>query len=49
MSNGKGSRPRPVDLDKWDANYNYIFRGKTGDKVAKPSKPKLKGRPFPLE
>lgn len=24
--NGKGSRPRPVDLDKYGANYDTIFK-----------------------
>lgn len=25
MSAGKGSRPRPVDKNKWDENYDRIF------------------------
>ena len=26
MSAGKGSKPRPVDLAKYQANYDHIFR-----------------------
>jgi len=28
-TNGKGSRPRPVDKSKWDQNYESIFGRKT--------------------
>jgi hypothetical protein len=28
-ANGKGDRPRPVDLEKYAANYDAIFRKPT--------------------
>lgn len=36
MSAGKGSKPRPVDLAKYQANYDAIFRRKYPDWVCRP-------------
>jgi hypothetical protein len=33
MSNGKGSRPRPCDVDRYRANYDRIFGNKWQKKV----------------
>ena len=34
MSAGKGSKPRPVDLAKYQANYDAIFRKSSEDVAA---------------
>ena len=36
MSAGKGSKPRPVDLAKYQANYDAIFQRKYPDWVCRP-------------
>ena len=38
MSNGKGDSYRPVDREKFDANYDAIFGKKAKKKVAQPTK-----------
>ena len=36
MSAGKGSKPRPVNLAKYQANYDAIFQRKYPDWVCRP-------------
>lgn len=38
--NGKGSRPRPVDIDKFNDNFDRIFNNKSELNESEPKKEK---------